>query len=71
MTTDTGERVHVERAGVVGMALSAEEAFSLFSAEGERRWQGGTRATCIRSSPLRERAYLRRIDRLRTTPLPT
>ena len=41
MTTDTGERVHVERAGVVGMALSAEEAFPLFSADGERWWVAG------------------------------
>ena len=41
MTTDTGGRVHVERAGAVGMALSAEEAFPLFSAEGERRWVAG------------------------------
>ena len=38
MTIDTGERIHVERAGTVGMALSAVEAFPLFNAEGERRW---------------------------------
>ena len=41
MATDDGERVRVERAGVVAMALSAEEAFLLFSAEGERRWVAG------------------------------
>ena len=41
MTTDTGERIHVERAGMVGMALSAAEAFPLFNAEGERRWVPG------------------------------
>ena len=41
MATYTGGRVHVERAGVVGMALSAAEAFPLFSAEGERRWVAG------------------------------
>ncbi|MDE2972334.1 MAG: hypothetical protein OXU35_08495 [Acidobacteriota bacterium] len=41
MATDTGERVHVEKAGVVAMALSAGEAFPLFSAEGERRWVAG------------------------------
>ena len=41
MAMDTGERVHVEKAGVVAMALSAEEAFPLFSAEGERRWVAG------------------------------
>ncbi len=41
MTTDIGERIHVERAGAVAMALSAEEAFPLFNAEGERRWVAG------------------------------
>ena len=41
MSMDTGARVHVERAGAVSMALSAEEAFPLFSAEGERRWVAG------------------------------
>ncbi|MDE0523075.1 MAG: hypothetical protein OXH79_14080 [Boseongicola sp.] len=41
MATDIGERIHVERAGTVAMALSAEEAFPLFSAEGERRWVAG------------------------------
>ena len=41
MTIDTGERIHVERAGTVGMALSAAEAFPLFNAEGERRWVAG------------------------------
>ena len=41
MTTDIGERIHVERAGVVAMALSAEEAFPLFNAEGERRRVAG------------------------------
>ncbi len=32
MATDTGERVHVERAGMVGMVLSDAEAFPLFNA---------------------------------------
>ena len=41
MTTDTGERVHVERTGVVDMALPTAQAFPLFSAEGERRWVAG------------------------------
>ena len=34
-------RVHIERTGVVRMALSAPEAFPLFDAEGERRWVAG------------------------------
>ena len=38
MATGTGQLVHMERAGVVGMALPAAEAFPLFNAEGERRW---------------------------------
>ncbi len=38
---DAGERVHVERTGVVAMALPLAEAFPLFSAEGERRWVAG------------------------------
>ncbi len=41
MVTDTNERVHVERTGVVAMALPFAEAFTLFSAEGERRWVAG------------------------------
>ena len=42
MATDPGKRVHVERAGVVRMALPAAEALPLFSAEGgERRWVAG------------------------------
>ena len=41
MANGTGGRVHVERTGVVGMALSAAQAFPLFSAEGERRWVPG------------------------------
>ena len=41
MATDIGERVHVERTGVVAMDLPAAEAFPLFSAEGERRWVAG------------------------------
>ncbi len=41
MTADSGERAHVETTGTVGMALSAEDAFPLFSAEGERRWVAG------------------------------
>ncbi len=41
MTADGGERVHVERTGVVAMALPFAEAFPLFSAEGERLWVPG------------------------------
>ncbi len=41
MPSETGERVHVERAGVVAMALPFAEAFPLFSAEGERQWAAG------------------------------
>ena len=41
MTNGTGRRVHVERTGVVGMALPAAQAFPLFNAEGERRWVAG------------------------------
>ena len=41
MASDTGERVHVERAGVVAMDLSAADAFPLFNAVGERRWVAG------------------------------
>lgn len=41
MATDIGKRVHVERTGVVAMALPSAEAFPLFSAEGERRWVAG------------------------------
>ena len=41
MTTKTGERIHVERTGAVGMLSPAWEAFLLFSAEGERRWVSG------------------------------
>ena len=33
--------VHIERAGVVRMALSAADAFPLFNAQGERRWVAG------------------------------
>ena len=41
MAIDTGERVHVERTGVIPMALPFEEAFVLFNAVGERRWVAG------------------------------
>ena len=41
MTTDTSGRAYVEKAGVVPMALSVEEAFPLFNAEGEGRWVAG------------------------------
>ena len=41
MTNGTGGRVHVERTGVVAMALPAAQAFPLFNAEGERRWVAG------------------------------
>lgn len=39
--TNTDERIHIKRTGTVDMALSAVEAFSLFNAEGERRWVAG------------------------------
>ena len=41
MATETNKRVHIERAGVVSMALPAAEAFPLFNAEGERQWVAG------------------------------
>lgn len=41
MTTETDRRVHIERAGVVRVALPAAEAFPLFNAAGERRWVAG------------------------------
>ena len=41
MTAGTGNRVHVEKSGVVAMALSVEEAFPLFNADGEQRWAAG------------------------------
>ncbi len=41
MTPESGRRVHIERAGVVRMALPAAQAFPLFNAEGERRWVAG------------------------------
>ncbi len=41
MATEAGERAHVEKTGIVAMALPFEEAFPLFSAEGERRWVAG------------------------------
>ena len=41
MANDNGGRAHVERAGVVAMALPFAEAFPLFNAEGERRWVAG------------------------------
>ena len=41
MPTDAGKRVHVERSGVVEMALPFAQAFPLFNAEGERRWVAG------------------------------
>lgn len=41
MATDTEDRIHVERTGVVAMALPIAEAFPLFSAEGERQWAAG------------------------------
>ena len=48
MTSGTGGRVHVERRGVVGMALPAAQAFPLFSAEGERRWVAGWNPRYVR-----------------------
>ena len=41
MATDTDKRVHVDKVGVVAMALPPAEAFPLFSAEGEREWVAG------------------------------
>ena len=41
MTIDTGERVHVDRAGVVAVALPFAEAVPLFTPEGERPWAAG------------------------------
>ena len=41
MTTDTGERAHVDRAGVVAVALPFAEAMPLFTPEGERPWAAG------------------------------
>ena len=41
MTIDTDERVHIDRAGVVAVALPFEEAFPLFTPEGERPWAAG------------------------------
>jgi len=41
MPIDSGQRVHVDRSGVVEMALPFAEAFPLFNAEGERRWVAG------------------------------
>ena len=41
MTTDTGERAHVDRAGVVAVALPFAKAMALFTPEGERPWAVG------------------------------
>lgn len=41
MTSGTGERIHIDRTGVVGMALPVAEAFPLFNAVGEKRWVPG------------------------------
>lgn len=41
MTTGTGERAHVDRAGVVAVALPFAEAMPLFTPEGERPWAAG------------------------------
>ena len=41
MSADADQRVHVERSGVVAIALPFAEAFPLFSAEGERQWAAG------------------------------
>ena len=49
MATDTGGRVRIAKAGVVGMALSTAEAFPLFSAEGERRWVAGWKPRYVHS----------------------
>jgi len=39
--TKAGRRAHIERKGIVGMALSATNAFPLFNARGERLWVEG------------------------------
>ena len=41
MAINTSERVHIERSGVVPMALPFAEAFPLFNAVGEQRWVAG------------------------------
>ena len=41
MTTDIGDRVHVDRAGMVAVALPFAEAVPLFTPEGERAWAAG------------------------------
>ena len=41
MTIDTGERVHMDRTGVVPVALPFAEAVPLFTPEGERPWAAG------------------------------
>ena len=41
MTTDTGGRVHIDRAGMVAVALPFAEAVPLFTPEGERPWVAG------------------------------
>ncbi len=41
MTIDTGERVHVDRAGEVAVALPFAKAVPLFTPEGERPWAAG------------------------------
>ena len=41
MGIDTCERIHVEREGLVPMALPFAKAFPLFNAVGERRWVAG------------------------------
>lgn len=47
MTTESSMRIHIEKAGVVAMAMSAAEAFPLFNAEGERRWVAGWDPHCV------------------------
>ena len=41
MTIDIDERVHIDRAGVVAVALPFADAFPLFTPEGERQWAAG------------------------------
>ena len=41
MTIGTGVRVHMDRAGVVPVALPFAEAMPLFTPEGERAWAAG------------------------------
>ena len=51
MTTDTGERAHVDKAGVVAVALPFAEAMPLFTPEGRAAVGGGV-GSALRASGL-------------------